>query len=939
MPGKQLNANVWFYQDFMSARLGKEFWPNRPEDWSRLRIWDGNTLNPAMEQGFRGQPTPEQVVKLYEQAQQGKLFYFELGKTVPRRIGLEKQDYINMNPQPPQPPVKPDVDENDSLMVSYQVHLTVYHEQMADFEKSLEEVKALGTNFWGAANTYNKSRDLQWESAEVQARNLNDGHVKNLRNRDKADRVLDQVFGPKPEAAPDIFYKPGHQSKESVIKYDLFEEQFAANAYELPPDSKLTAQDVATINFAMLGAKEPVIKVCQEKLHTGPLNSKHMATIDFQMLTTGLFGESRTNQPIVDEKVVGDVLKISKDAIEQYNQNNPAVLGKYLGECVRTVKDYFVSSSQDSFTQDLVAGTRLIERLEDLFNRNPELLEAAGLSDNEKEFMRGYSQMGKVYDNYLHSQIKLNDAAAHGKQLTTEEKARILTDAVIRRMVEMELTKDRQRVENSDEYKQNREEADERDLAIEEAYQNWRDNEMVKLPLDQQGDAQEAYIRQSDYYMNRAFAVSVPVDHAIIQKLAQPGMLENLRNRLQKDPWILAEAQKEPMDIDHKKMSQSDALDKLADYAAVNDVQKQAWFRNMKGMVTAEQEGQDLNAISPWLSAGVATDISRLKIAVPNDKGGKDLVNLESLLDGGLQELENPSQKTLDLMYRNAMDGNLYYYQVGKDMPQRLTADGEQAAAQQLKKPVEPKLWQKIINTLTLGYFFDDICHPQPDRDPAAMKSILDHRNDRNVIIADEVQAHRRMQERNPAAVEQERRNYEDRIKEDVDKFRRIPDANARREFPGYEMDAVVKKLKNDIHGSLGYELGTEKSMTENYIISRLQSDNLTPDMCREAMAALVLMEGIKMEYLTGVGNDLAAQFNDNHKGMVQGMVRNEIFRSFTKDASPEMLKHFIMVGGARNMYQSMQEIAANRAEQQPENDANVMQMEKQAGRQNGGPG
>ena len=930
MPGKQLDANVWFYQDFMSARLGKAFWPNRPEDWSRLRVWDGNTLNPAMEQGFQGQPTPEQVVKLYEQAQQGKLFYFELGNTTPRRIGLEKQDYINMNPQPPKPPEKPNVDENHTLMVSYKAQLGAYNEQMADFAKSLEEVKALGTNFWGAANTYNKSRDLQWESAEVQARNLNDGHVKNLRNRDKADRVLDQVFGPKPEAAPDIFYKAGHNSNESVIRYDFFEEQFAANGFDLPPDSKLTAQDVATINYAMLGAKDPVIKVCQEKLHAGPLNSKHMATIDFQMLTTGLFGESRTNQPMVDEKVVGEVLKISKEAIDQYQQNNPEALGKHLGECVRTVKDYFVSSSQDSFTQDLVAGTRLIERLEDLFNRKPELLEAAGLSDNEKEFMRGYSQMGKVYDNYLHSQIKLNDAAAHGKQLTTEEKAQILTDAVIRRMVEKELTKDRQRVENSDEYKRNCEEADARDLAIEEAYQNWRDNEMTKLPLDKQGEAQEAYVKQSDYYMNRAFANSVPVDHAIIHKLAQPGMLENLRNRLQNDTWILAEAQKEPMDIDHKKMSQSDALDKLADYASVDDAQKQAWFQNMKGLVTAVQEGQGPDALNPWLNSEVPTDISRLKIAVPNGKGGKDLVNLESMLEGGLQELENPSQKALDLMYRNAMDGNLYYYNVGQDMPQRLTADGEQAAAQQLKKPVEPKLWQKIINTLTLGYFFDDICHPQPDRDPQAMDGILRSSDGRTAIITVEIPGHRAIQERDPAQMEQERQEKQDRINDEVANFRRIPDANARREFPGYEKQDVQAKLNDAIYGTLGHDFGNAKEKTHDFVNSRLGSEDT--DQCREAMAALVLMEGIKLDYLSGGGNEFENQVMSNHGIMVKSMMQNEIFKAFTKDASAAMLDHFIMIDGARNLYQTMQNIAENRAEMMDNSmDAMEMDMQKQA--------
>ena len=88
-----------------------------------------------------------------------------------------------MNPQPPQMPEKPNVAENDSSMVSYRVRMGAYEKQLADFQKSMAEVKALGPNFWGEVNSYNKCRDLQWESEEVKARNLNDVHVKNLRNR------------------------------------------------------------------------------------------------------------------------------------------------------------------------------------------------------------------------------------------------------------------------------------------------------------------------------------------------------------------------------------------------------------------------------------------------------------------------------------------------------------------------------------------------------------------------------------------------------------------------------------------------------------------------------------------------------------------------------------------------------------------------------------
>ena len=36
------------------------------EDWTGLQVMDGNTLKPAMGQGFKGQPTSEQMENLYK---------------------------------------------------------------------------------------------------------------------------------------------------------------------------------------------------------------------------------------------------------------------------------------------------------------------------------------------------------------------------------------------------------------------------------------------------------------------------------------------------------------------------------------------------------------------------------------------------------------------------------------------------------------------------------------------------------------------------------------------------------------------------------------------------------------------------------------------------------------------------------------------------------
>ena len=68
MPEPQTAANVWFYQDFLADGQKVDFWVNRPEDWSRLQILEGNTLKPAMGPDFQGRPTPAQVEMLHQHA-------------------------------------------------------------------------------------------------------------------------------------------------------------------------------------------------------------------------------------------------------------------------------------------------------------------------------------------------------------------------------------------------------------------------------------------------------------------------------------------------------------------------------------------------------------------------------------------------------------------------------------------------------------------------------------------------------------------------------------------------------------------------------------------------------------------------------------------------------------------------------------------------------
>ena len=202
----------------------------------------------------------------------------------------------------------------------------------------------------------------------------------------------------------------------------------------------------------------------------------------------------------------------------------------------------------------------------------------------------------------------------------------------------------------------------------------------------------EAWRLKNDANENVARFISYPVDYDIIQKLAQTGMLERLRETLMNDRLLMERAQLDDFGIHDTKvpLESGDDLDALVEQlnptmvnAMTTDDQRQTWFDGMKALLTA---GQD----HPWLNPAVASDADRLMIDMPNGEGGKELVSVASRLTGGLNRLENPDENTLDLLYKNALAGNLYYYQLGEDLPQRISVDGKRTSVRSWSRLQSP---------------------------------------------------------------------------------------------------------------------------------------------------------------------------------------------------------------------------------------------------------
>lgn len=730
MPGKQ--HEIWFYEKFATGK----FQVDRAEDWAGLQVMDGNALKPAMGQGFQGRPSSEQIENLYKMAEAGKLVFFSLTNKQPVAVTLSGTDHIDMNPVKPEKPVDPGENATKDQKSSYGVERDRYPRRLEIYETAVKVLDNLGAGFKEAVEAYNNTRNMDAEQTELDASTATSSHLEQLRRLEHTDRLINETFGPRPVASAEFFYENVGDHGDFVFKHSEFDQQFAPNGYDLPTDSKLTAQDVATINFAMMGASEFVEKFYKEQLHAGDSYAKNDAAIGFQMLLTGCFGKQRKDQVLPGYGVLDATFKLGKEVVTQYNSGNPDLLGEHLADCVRNIKAVCTGHSWDKVSQDMVAGARVIGRIQELFDKHEDIKQAANLSEKEQQFMRGYVQLGKAYEQHLKSMIKFGDAVARGKALTADEKAEILADAVLRRLVEKDFIADKAIADKDPEYQKQFDTAAAQDFADAMQLREWQNANPEKTGKREQFQ----HMMENDMGIHSTLLSARDLDHGIIFTMAKNGMLEKMRSELMQNPAIRAAAAKEPFEFSGAELEKSKKLDALVAQTEVtkNAWKTQAWYENMK---TALSGGNPEN----WLNPNTPGDNNRLMVGVTqrNAQTGAmeaKLVGLDALLEGGVKALENPSQETMNILQEHAAKGNLYYYDVGKDMPMRVGAENARSTAEQLEVPPQPTLWQTIANILTFGWAYADICNPKPDKDPEVFKAILAARESRSAVTQKEAQ-------------------------------------------------------------------------------------------------------------------------------------------------------------------------------------------------------
>lgn len=763
MPGKQ--HEIWFHEKLVNKGDTSDFRIDRAEDWTRLQVLDGNTFKPAMDQGFSGMPSSEQMGNLYKLAEQGKLIYFGLGQETPFAVTTEGVTKINMNPVEPTKPVDPGEKATNEQKILYRRMRDQYPRRYEIYEAAVAVLENLGEGFHEALESYNSARNMGVEQKEGESRKATSRYVHELHRLENTDRLIDDAFGPRPVASPGYFFDTVQNgNNDFVFSYETFDRQFAPNGYDLPEDSKLTAQEVATINFAMTGASEFVCNFYKEQLHAGENYAKNDATNGFQMLVTGCFGQQRVAQVLSKMGVLNETFKLGKEVVAQYNSGNPELLGKNLADCVRNIKAVCAGHSWTSVSHDMVAGARVIGRIQELFDKHGDIKQAANLTEKEQQFMRGYVQLGKAFEQHLKNMVKFNDSVVHGKALTIDEKAEILADAVLRRLVEKDFIADKELEDQVPEYRKQYDAAIERDSADRQRRTEWLAEHPTASPAE---EAQ--YMMENDLGIHSTLLSARDLDHGTIFALAKDGMLEKMRSELIQNPAIREAAAKEPFEFSSDDLEKSEKLDTLAAQAeATNKLWKaQVWYENLEATLVGSRSEN-------WLNPNTPGDNNRLMVGVmeTNVKTGVmegKLIGLDAILQGGVKALENPSQETINILYEQAAKGNLYFYDVGKDMPVRVGAENARSTAEQLKVPPQPTLWQKIANFLTFGWAYADICNPKPDKDPAVFKAILAARESRSAATQNEAkqpaQENKQVEKKPEQTVEREQKQNQ---KEDM---------------------------------------------------------------------------------------------------------------------------------------------------------------------------
>ena len=447
-PEEEKNLQDWYTFKFRnrvdhSRTLGKEsLQEDRAEDWRRLQIWDGQNLVPAMPDGFRGTPSPEQQARLQRAAQEGNLFLYRLNTVHPCRYDPEKAEWIEQpdleSPQFPKPEPRLETYTADLSKLKLTLNkwfgwlglfsgekrkleqrTAQYNADHAAWNESKSQYEALKAN----ADRRREALADGMEAKEAAYREAAGGDMMAWRRLEQLDHTMDSIFASRPrEVNPVVAEK-----RENGVTMDRQEfAQIAAHGYDLPENSKITPREAAAVNLALSGAVS-ITQPAFEKLNPfDPIGAKMKSTNGYNMMVTGLFGDSRHGQAWEGVYAAFDT---AKETIQAYQDGKPEKLGRYLGEGLRNLVSGFATHAVSGL--DKTSGGLAARRILEVLDNHPDLMANSGLSEKELQDARGSVALSKISLDGLKAKLMLQQADAGLKELSPEEKGRCLADLTL----------------------------------------------------------------------------------------------------------------------------------------------------------------------------------------------------------------------------------------------------------------------------------------------------------------------------------------------------------------------------------------------------------------------------------------------------------------------------------------------------------------------------
>ena len=173
MPVRPTDAMHWYYRVFKAEVETSKLLQNNPTDWTRLQVWDGTSLKPAMPDGFSGVPNEEQINRLYSHVQNKQLFFFELGNPAPQLLTANGPVLIPKEPTEPVPPPPLTITDPKKEAQQRKDHAASLrkHEELLQKYHTAQEMHRDHPAFQAAVDEYNAQRDLSQDSMELKSRN------------------------------------------------------------------------------------------------------------------------------------------------------------------------------------------------------------------------------------------------------------------------------------------------------------------------------------------------------------------------------------------------------------------------------------------------------------------------------------------------------------------------------------------------------------------------------------------------------------------------------------------------------------------------------------------------------------------------------------------------------------------------------------------------